>query len=163
MRNSKNEKSFAHHEISKFILVTKDSFDENSKPIIALNLIKLRLKHNKWPIYIKTRCRNQFKENDDILFYVGGRNLEGGNIIAQGKIKSISKKANYEIFDDEPPVFYLEFKDVTFFINPINFTEKVKHLSFFPKNEKKWGVVLMGGCRKISKGDWDILFKTNKM
>lgn len=161
MRNFKNESTETQGEISKFILVTKDSFDENSRPITAFNLIKLRLKHNKWPIYPQTRCRSQFKAGNEVLFYVGGFNQECGNIVAGAKIRSTSKRASDDVFDEEPPLFYLEFQDVNFLSIPINFKEKVKLLSFYPKNEKKWGVVLMGGCRKISEEDWKIILSLN--
>lgn len=144
---------------SKYILITKDSFDNNSRPIIALNLIKLRLQHNRWPIYPRTRCRSQFKVGDEILFYVGGVNVESGNIIAKARISSTNKKVEEDIFGEEPPIFYLEFSGLEFLKVPIDFKKKVKELSFFPSNEKKWGVVLMGGCRKISNEDWVKIFQ----
>ena len=91
--------------------------------------------------------------------------LKGFGIMRHPKMAEISKEHNLHLRPIKPvdyvnleePLKYIEFEKIVIYKNPINVKTKLDELSFIPLNKKKWGMVFMNGCRKISKEDYIIL------
>ena len=88
------------------------------------------------------------------------------NIVAEikiNKITNLKRDNDYEerLFDilSEPALKVLEFDPCK--INTqklINIKKEQKNLDFIPKNSKKWGVLFMGGVKKINITDYKYLY-----
>lgn len=145
-----------------FILVTRDGDSIAGTKINAKKIVEARLSKNQWPIYENTRGRKSFSIGSKVAFYIGGTSLESGNIVATGIIEKINNSNNRSLDNgdliEEPPSLLLEFTNISFLKKPVSFREKLESLSFCPKNLRKWGVILIGGCRQLTDQDWKIIF-----
>jgi hypothetical protein len=136
-----------------FIFVTQNSFNEYGRSIFAHQMLKLRLKENKWPIYTTTRHRNSLLQGDAIFFYVGGNGPNRGHILASAEIKIVRTPTNTEKNKD----FNLMDTFLVCEFNKIKFIEQIELKSCLIKSgmikeeNKKWGTYLMGGIKKIDE------------
>jgi hypothetical protein len=55
--------------------------------------------------------------------------------------------------------YRLSFKSIKLFSNPILFLDRLRQSTIMPKNPKKWGVVLMGGVRKVDQSDFELFVR----
>ena len=90
-----------------------------------------------------------------VLFYISNKK-PGPQIIAKAEISSISNPRSGGTDPDAEAAIHsiLEFKDIERLDAPVDFKVALETLSFAPKNMKKWGVVVLGGCRYISDEDY---------
>jgi hypothetical protein len=144
--------------IMSFILTAVNNYDEYGLAISALKEFEERIALNRWFIYEGTRNRKALKEGDKILFYLSGKKLIP-QIAAKAEISKIRKPLSSETNANlQSPVHsVLEFKNFERFDAPIDFKKILQYLSFAPSNMQKWGVVVFGGCRRISEQDYETI------
>jgi len=146
--------------MNHFIFVANDSVWMNGAMANGHEIALHRLNLKKWPLYGRTRYKHVVSVGDKILVYVGGRNLNRGRIIASCSIGKVEKNFRRRIqIDPEdiltaPAETVIELCDIKYFENLVVFKEKLPDLECKPKNMKKWGVVLIGGVRRICEKDF---------
>ncbi len=99
-----------------------------------------------------------------LAFYVGGRGPGSRTIVATATVDTVDPVPRIGRQVDPPkyltgePVVVLRFRDVVELETPVQFRDALPHLSFRPRNLHKWGIILHGGSRAVTPGDWEILF-----
>lgn len=146
-----------------FILVCTDAETVAGYMVPALEVAKARIKKRAWPLYDGTKNRRRLGPGDLCLVYVGGHAEAKQSIIARGEVASVSAFAGNEALADDPsllvdsPRFLLQFREIRELDQPVPFAELLAQLSFVPRNLAKWGSVMQGGSRRISREDFDLL------
>lgn len=85
-----------------------------------------------------------------------------GNVIAKASVQEIApRKFSQPSLDPDAaltdaPYFVLELANISR-IASVSLREVIFELSIAPNNKQKWGMALMGGCRRISKEDYEII------
>ncbi len=148
--------------MNHFILCASDCEHYNGTTEPALSIAQDRLIQKKWPIYPKTRNRKSFQVGDKCLVYIGGLKNLGGFLIGEFEIQSIDENKRKEPVDNVDlytgiPDKLLIIRDYKVYQKPREAKPILKKMPFFPKNEKKWGVILIGGCRKVTKDQYLLL------
>lgn len=145
-------------EPSYFILIVSDTYGLSGKRYLASKLVEKRLERGIWGLYPSTPNRNVIQVGDQVLIYLGGNGPNRCSVIAAAKVGEIENPRT-AIFVDPPNVEsnaadrLLHLVEVQK-IQPVDIRALLDDLSFIPENRKKWGVALMGGCRKISLEDY---------
>lgn len=149
--------------IKYYILVANDTLSsEDDVKIPALQIAKERLLDGRWNLYKATRNREAIRAQDRVLIYLAGKHLHAKHFFAKATVSEVATpgraaRNNEEIWEEKPSKI-LVLKDVEL-IGPIHIKDKFSQLSFIP-NHNKWGVVLMGGCRNISREDYEAVLRT---
>ena len=151
-----------------FILVTSDPRTQNGRKAWARSLVRDRLQRAKWPIYERTRHRDEFAPGVGVLFYIGGSRREAGTVVASAEVSSVRDWCYDDGLVDPAryqtplPTKVLHLRNIEWLQRPFKFREALEGLSFCPKNLTKWGVVLIGGVRQVTQRDWDILLENGR-
>lgn len=147
-----------------YIFTTVDADHiSNSRKTPAIDIVVARLNKSVWPIYKGTKNRDKLTNGDMCLFYIGGYKKTSRHIIAKATIESISQSTQSVDHEDiltGVPYKHILLETVVFFESPISILSNLQQLSFIPKDSRYWGTTLQGGCRKISKNDFEILSRT---
>lgn len=112
---------------------------------------------NAWGFGKNTAHRTKIKTGDRVVFYQAGGNGQkflGIAILASGAYKDPSSK---NLFLD-PETFKIDLKNILIYDNPKPVVFLIDKLSFI-KNKNFWGTYFQGGCRKISKEDFERILK----
>ena len=156
-------------ELHGFLLVTIDPPTIRGGTGAAWDLVETRLRKGLWPIYQNTRNRKRFEPGKHVAFYVGGRKQHRGEIVATAVIRSVETWSRFKGTVD-PDRYLTGFADqvlrlteVTYLDRPVELKHRVSRVSFAPTNKVRWGVILMGGCRALTREDWDVLVEPTKM
>jgi len=141
---------------SHFLMIVTDGAAKHS----AFDLAKRRLDQGLWPIYKGTRNRRAMRPGDILLIYLGGSKGWSQSIVASATIESIDEggrralpSVDSESAQTDQPFKTLRLRDIEVFREPLNIRPFVGKLTFLP-NSPKWGAVLVGGCRKMTKEDF---------
>ncbi len=143
-----------------FLLVTMDPLGTRGGRTPAASLVRDRLALGRWPLYECTKNRSAVVAGSRVALYVGGGGPDAGRIVA---VARVARKLHSSTPIDPPrylterPAYCLVLEQVTYLTPKIDFRERLPLLSFSPKNQQKWGIVLMGGCRALSEADWNLL------
>lgn len=150
-----------------FLLITTDGETEGGKRVSARTLIDWRLDRRRWPIYAGTRHKRTMQPDDLVLFYQGGNRLGRQHIVAQARISNIIIPKREEEFD--PPWLLsgvadqaLVLDEVRVLIEPVAIRLLMGEISILPKI-RFWGALLMGGCRKMTVADYDLIIARSEM
>lgn len=144
-----------------FILAVSDAEHYSGCKIPAFEVAKDRISKGRWPIYANTRNRKVIAEGDLCMIYIGGEKEMSGHFYCEFTIEKIDNGRRMSLVDDEDiltdaPDRVIQIKCLEIYDYPMRAKPTLKKMSFFPKNESRWGVVLMGGCRKLSNSDYEI-------
>lgn len=141
-----------------FLLTTTPQYDDTGSKVSALSVFHERIEKNLWAIYESTRNKKLMSEGDNIVFYVSARN-SGGKIHGLASIDKITKPLRNQRFHSEhgQVEYFISFKDIIIFENTLKFKDILGDMSFCPENLSKWGVVLMGGARRLIDGDFILI------
>lgn len=99
-----------------------------------------------------------------VAFYVGGRGPSGGTVVATAIVEGVdpARRAGPRVdpakYLTDEPVIVLRLRDLVELETPVPFRDALPLLSFRPRNLDKWGIILHGGSRGMTEGDWEILF-----
>ena len=152
--------------MSDYILVCGGGFNDKGRSVEPFDVFCHRFDNSYWPIYQNTKYRKLLREGDRIVFYVSGNKRFGGCVVAWSKIgKIVEGKKDFRAFfvaegsvsAGNPIAYFLELSDSKRLSSPVRLKDILGRLSFKPSNEKKWGAVLQGGCRKIAAEDYSFL------
>jgi hypothetical protein len=141
-----------------------DGTDRNGEALRADELVEFRLNVKQWPLYEKTRNRFALSPDDRLIFYCGGKR-SGGTIFGYGRVLDVVPLANKLLIDEcrltigPTPKSMIILTDTNKFKTKVFLRTIVSQLECYPKNSNKWGMILQGGCRKISDHDWNYIIK----
>ena len=136
-----------------FVAITQDGFSEGGNRVAACDVIEARLKSNSWPLYENTKNRRVISEGDTLFFYVGGQGTHGGDIIATAQVVDRIDAGRRTLRDEyatSPVSALISLKEIKFFA-PISLKPVLIECGIIKKENKKWGVFLMGGLCRVSK------------
>ena len=136
---------------SHFILVTANTYDEYGNKTKTIDTFKNRLAVNSWHLNKLTPNKEIIQINDEVAFYVSDTRKIVGRALIANKLKEKSKLTDI--------CYRLSFKSIKLFNNPILFLDRLRQSTIMPKNPKKWGVVLMGGVRKVDQSDFELFVR----
>lgn len=141
-----------------FLLTTTDQYDDDGLKVSALSVFHERIEKNLWAIYETTRNKKLMSEDDNILFYVSDHQT-GGKLRGSASIDKIQKPLRNQRFHSEhgQVLYFISFRDVILFETTLKFKDIIRDMSFCPENLSKWGVVLMGGARRLIDDDFMLI------
>lgn len=134
-----------------YILVTSD-YDQ----ISAYEIFKNRIKEKKFPLYLKTPNLKIIKKNDEILFYIAGKNLNSRSFVAKSVVDEIEISKELLVDADKKRNIvdrYLIFKHIEIFKEIKKIKSILNDLNFI-KVQRFYGAYLVGGVIKISDEDF---------
>ena len=124
-----------------------------------------RLKKKMWPLYAGTRNRIAIKTGDQCLFYLAGKMQHSQHFIAHAEIekKSDWKKSDGLVDGDNIlssiPQQVLLLAKIRF-VEPVSIRSFLKDLSFIPITNGNWGAAMQGGCKRMTREDYDIILSS---
>lgn len=145
-----------------YILITTDSYNIFGTKVSAYEVCKSRLKNNYWPLYKSTDNLEKIKKKDKFVIYVGGRCEYRQHFISSFECVSIINK-NFKKVDkkylelaNSPPTKEILFKEnkSTKILGIMDVIDQLDHTK---NRKKKWGSLMMGGCRIISLNDYKLI------
>ncbi len=144
--------------INHFLLITAAPEYLGEKRYTADDVITWRLKHLAWPLYGRTRNKQGFQPSDKLLFYAGSKKPGGGFVTHAAEVAAV--KPNYnealdcEDFLNPDPSSIIQLTSVEALQTPVRLLDVLATLDCRPKNLRKWGVIVIGGARKLSEDDY---------
>lgn len=145
-----------------FILVASDQAPEFGPPLSAAKVASHRLSNNYWPLSQRTPNRKLLKAGDQCLVYIAGTKACSQTFYGSASIEAVA-------FWSEPDKFgidslamgsvyetKLRLTKVCIFSNPVAIRPLLNRLEFH-EDRKDWGRSLQGGCRKITRSDYEMV------
>lgn len=131
-----------------FCLITSDQNDQN-----AYEVLKSRLDNLEWSLYKFTQNKEIIKENDELIFYIAGKRKMSQHFVAKATIDKMHKTLDE---NDKILEVKLKLKNIAFFDNPV-LIDVIKNNLDFIKHKHNLGLNLQGGCKLLSKEDYDLI------
>ncbi len=149
-----------HAKVSpmQFLLNTANGYDELGLPVKAYSIFERRISDNTWYLYDNTRNRNAITKGASMVFYVSDEEI-GGAIWGSATVKEKKIQKNSRLLRSDIYTVHstLSFENIKLLKCPISFKSLLPELSFCPKNMSRWGVIVLGGTRRISDEDYEII------
>lgn len=146
-----------------YILITSDQSSINEKIVAAIDIVKFRLGEGQWPLYKATPFLYDLKKEDKCLVYLAGKNQFSQHFVGHFEILEVRQSQNPDKEENklgiltQKPVREIIFKP-TLIMQPVSVRELLKHLDHTSKvTDKTWGAKFMGGVRRISNNDFDLI------
>lgn len=143
---------------SYYILVTSD-YHQTTAYEIFIN----RIKEKKFPLYLNTHNLKIIKKDDEILFYIAGKNFNSQSFVAKSVIDKIEILKEVIIDADKNKNIvnrYLILKDVEIFKEIKKIKSILDDLNFI-KVKRFYGAYLVGGVIKINNEDFNKIINSN--
>lgn len=143
---------------SYYILVTSD-YHQTTAYEIFIN----RIKEKKFPLYLNTHNLKIIKKDDEILFYIAGKNFNSQSFVAKSVIDKIEILKEVIIDADKNKNIvnrYLILKDVEIFKEIKKIKSILNDLNFI-KVKRFYGAYLVGGVIKINNEDFNKIINSN--
>jgi hypothetical protein len=136
-----------------YCLITSD-FENQS----AFDIIKKRLNNKRYPLYKKTPFLDKVKKNDNVLFYVAGKNHKAQNFIGSAIIEDleIPEKVLTDAENNKAVAKLLVLNNINIFEISVPIRPIISQLEFII-NKYNFGVSLVGGVSKITKNDFNLI------
>lgn len=145
-----------------YILITTDSYNNFGTKVSAYEVCKSRLKNNYWPLYKGTKNLEKIKIKDKFVVYLGGHSEYRQHFISSFECISLVDK-NFKKVDEKyleltnsPPtkeIFFKENKST----KTLDIMDVIDQLDHTKNRKKKWGSLMMGGCKSISYNDYKLI------
>lgn len=148
---------------NNYILVAMDTERISGARAQSSEIADFRLDKGQWPLYSGSRNRKMMTEGDRLLVYCGGsrvgaRTLIGSAVInGMREVRRPNSEAETQRFLTNSPSLMIEMREIIRFKHPVSIRPILEQLDFCPKNLAKWGVVFLGGVRRISDSDFDLI------
>lgn len=143
-----------------FLLTCTDGDCADGRTTAAYSTAMQRLSRSSWPLYARTKNRRHLILGARCLVYVGGKLFASQSIVATCAVGSV-EATPYGSEDPEtmrePAPFTLNFSEVHLYLTPVPLRPLLPQLTFAPKNLRKWGGVLQGGCIRIAMEDYRLV------
>jgi len=118
-----------------------------------------RLDEKKYPLYTKTPHLHRIQSNDEVVFYLAGKKDKAQNFLAEAIISSVETSSELLIDPDKERYVvekYLILDKIKIFKAPVHIKSIITKLDFII-NKSNYGVYLMGGVKKISEKDFNLI------
>lgn len=135
-----------------YALITSDSAQ-----VKAYEIFQNRIKENRFPLYLKTPYLNNIKKNDEVLFYLAGKNIHSQSFVAKSIIKEVEILKDLFVDADNTKRIvnkYLLFEDIIVFKKPKPIKPIIELLDFI-RIKKNFGTYLVGGVVKLNDKDFN--------
>lgn len=124
------------------------------------------LNRRSWPVYANTKNREAFEAGARVVFYIGGKSSDAQTVIGCGTIAAVRSATSVERTDvgagEKTPAKVLDFEALTLFSAPVPIRPLLDKLEMFAKVRQRWGVALVGGSRRISGADFEVILNSAK-
>ena len=137
-----------------YVLGTSDSGTKN-----AYSILMKRLDEKKYPLYTRTPHLNRIQSNDEVVFYLAGKKDKAQNFLGEAIISSVQTSSELLIDPDKERYVvekYLILDKIKIFKAPVHIKSIITKLDFII-NKSNYGVYLMGGVKKISEKDFNLI------
>lgn len=152
--------------IKYFLLGANDGFDEDERRRPARDVAMSWLARRSWPVYANTKNREAFEPGAQVVLYIGGKAPGAQTFLGTGVIARIRSATTTERNEvgagEKTPARVLEFEPLAFFQNAVSIRPLLDQLEMFERVRQRWGIALVGGSRRISKHDFDLVLKAAK-
>jgi hypothetical protein len=125
----------------------------------AYELLDYRFKTKVWPMGFKTKHKRDIRKGDRLLFYIAGQRKNSKVFVA----KAVSDSDVHKIKIIEPeewwitiPVKGLRLTNISYLKRPVPIKQILEQMSFIGPG-KHWGPYLQGGCKLITKEDYNLI------
>lgn len=147
-----------------FLMVTSDGETANGKKILAHALVSWRLKRSLWPLYAGTKNRAAVRPGDKLAFYQGGTGPGRQTIIGWAEVAQVLEGRTVNEIDphyslSSPCKTALRLGNLVLFETPVSLRHLIGKLELLPSGMKHWGVIVMGGCRRLSSSDFETILE----
>jgi hypothetical protein len=149
--------------MSNYILICTDTTGRAGERLSARAVAESRLRECCWPLYQQTAHRKVIRPGDRVVIYIGGTAPGARCFIAQSMVSAVFEMGPLR---HQRPVdgqtqkciaTSLELTRPIVLAPPVLVADVFPRLSIAPSTAKHWGTALMGGMRRISDGDWDMI------
>ena len=137
-----------------YVLGTSDSSTKN-----AYNILMKRLEEKKYPLYTRTPHLHRIQSNDEVVFYLAGKKDKAQNFLGQAIVGSIETSSELLVDPDKEKYVveeYLILDKIKIFKAPVHIKSIITKLDFII-NKSNYGVYFMGGVKKISEKDFNLI------
>jgi len=145
--------------MNHFILVKLDGFNKSGGLLSSVESCDALLDFGYWPLWNRTPNFKTIQTGDKALVYAGSGVC---SVLATCEVEVINNPTTHHfnqlpLIVDGIPGKMLKLKNIIRFENPVSVRDHLDDLDLCPKNKSRWGVALMGGLKKLSKNDFNIL------
>ena len=155
-------------KMNHYVLNCSASEDINGRGVGSEEILNFRVGRNLWPLYRGTPLQTYIQPDDICLVYFsrGRRKFEissafMGYFRVEQRIDWNPRLGDIDAEDvlTNAPVAALRFESFDRFVVPVFIRPIVSKLEMVSKNPQRWWVFLQGGCRRLSKGDFETIRK----
>jgi len=107
--------------------------------------LEKRLQGKKWPIFQRTRHRQELKKGDQVIIYHGGYH-GSKSFVGTFKISS-------GVSPTGPDQYSLDFSEVNLWKNPVGIYDILDNLGFVVRKDN-WGIYFQGGVSRLPEKDY---------
>jgi predicted RNA-binding protein len=145
--------------VNCYILIKTDGFSDKGALVSAPKCCNMIVDFGYWPLWDRTPNSKKVKNGDKVVIYAGSGACE---VLAVAKVEVVDENVSglmrdYPLSIDGVPGKLLKLLQVERLSKPVKVKEHLDSLDLCPSNKEKWGVALMGGMRKLSLNDFNIL------
>lgn len=152
--------------IKYFLLGANDGFDEDERRRPARDVAMSWLSRRLWPVYANTKNREAFEPGARVVFYIGGKSSDAQTLIGYAtiaRVRSATFAERTEVgIGEKTPAKVLEFEPLTLFDVPVPIRPLLDRLEMFARVRQRWGIALVGGSRRISESDFEMILKSGR-
>jgi hypothetical protein len=142
-----------------FLLIKREDVSRSGEPLTAHEAADRLLTAGVWPLWAHTRCRNLVAAGDLVAIYLTG--ARNGHVVAAADVVeklpwTATLARTYPLILSGTPQVALRLGCIRRLTVAVPIAP-VRHQLSFIGSGPKWGVALMGGMRKVSETDFQIL------
>ena len=146
-----------------YLLISSDKDDPGGFRLPAYKCVIDAISAEIWNLYHRTSYKNKITEGDRVFFYIAGQKVYAGHIIGHATVGNDTKDTGlHDQFGGEVSrSFHLI--DPQLYDVPFNLRPRINELSIGSKAAtagNRWGSILMGGAKKLTELDAEIIMRT---
>jgi len=131
----------------------------------VLDAAKERLSQGTWPLFVRTRHLQTIAVDDLCAVYAAGAGKNSRSFIGIARVAQVEtarrnwvegNQAGYYKYSSSGIAKMLHLSDQTIWPSPVPIQGLIDRLDFI-KNKEKWGQCLQGGCKLISRSDFELI------
>ncbi len=148
-------------------MVTAGTETSDGFPISSRRTAVSRLETGLWELFARTPNRDHVKTGDNLVVYATRTSRRecgafiGSAVVTEAvrDVKTIRRATSTHYKPAPSSAVLLRLGQVRVFKTPVTMELVRNRLSFIPKHNK-WGVVFLGGCVRITAGDFNALIES---
>jgi len=115
--------------------------------------LEKRLREKKWPIFQRTRHRQELKKDDQVIVYHGGYH-GSKSFVGTFRISSGPSPTGHEQYS-------LDFSKAILWKTPVGIYDILDNLGFVVRKDN-WGIYFQGGVSRIPERDYNLILEAAK-